>query len=108
MAFSSDLLLISEHVRSQINMFKLCQLANTVDPHSLLVAMGTDTTVHMGFLPGTGTICQRVDLEPFYRHMTQHPDATAWIIPVCLHGHPALQSNTMENFAASLWYFLAN
>lgn len=33
----------------------------------------------------------------FYCHMTQHPDATAWIIPVCWHGCPTLHSNTMEH-----------
>lgn len=66
--------------------------------------MGTDITVHMGFLPGISTICQWADLEPLYRHMTHHPDATAWIITASSHGHPILQSNPMENFAASFWY----
>lgn len=79
-------------------------VVNTVDPHSLLVAMGTDITVHMGFLPGTSTICQWADLEPLDRRMTHHPDATAWIICVCSHGQPTLQSNPTKNSAASFWY----
>lgn len=67
-------------------------VVNTVDPHGLLVAMGTDITVHMGFVPGTSTICQWADLEPLERRMTHHPDATAWVICVCSHG----QTNITE------------
>lgn len=40
-------------------------------PHSLLVAMGTDTTVHIGFLAGTSAIRWWAGLGPaLYHHMT--------------------------------------